>query len=168
MATITVRGNTIHTAGTLPAKGSVAKEFALTKGDLSEVSLASFGSKKKLLNIFPSLDTAVCSLSVKKFAEQVNGIQDVVTLNISKDLPFAQGRFCKTEGVTGVETLSAFRSSFAKDYGLEITDGPLKGLCSRAVLVLDEHNQVIYSEQVPEITQEPDYAKALDALRGKA
>ncbi len=164
MVKITLKGNSINTSGTLPSVGSVAKDFALVKGDLSEASLNTFPGKKKLLNIFPSLDTGTCSTSVKKFADAAQNLKDVVVINISKDLPFAQGRFCSSEGVKGVETLSAFRSSFAKDYGLEIIDGPLKGLCSRAVVVLDENNRVIYSEQVSEIAQEPDYAKALEAL----
>lgn len=165
MTSLTFKGTPVHTEGVFPAVGTAAKNFTLVKGDLSEASLADYKGKKKLLNIFVSLDTGICASSVKKFAEQVHTLKDVVTLNISKDLPFAQARFCSAEKVNGVETLSAFRSSFAKDYGLEMADGPLKGLCSRAVIVLDEHDHIVYCEQLSEIAQEPNYTKALEALR---
>lgn len=155
---ITLKGNPIETNGTLP-KGR-APDFTLVRQNLSEVTLKDYQGKKKILNIFPSLDTATCSLSVKTFNEKA----DCLVLHISKDLPFAQKRFCGAEGLDHVETLSAFRSSFAKDYGLEITTGPLKGLCSRAVIVIDEQDNVIYTEQVPEITQEPNYDRALEAV----
>lgn len=164
MATITLKGNEIHTIGKVLGKGDAAPKFSLTKTDLSEVSLDAFSGKKKILNIFPSLDTPTCSLSVKKFHEKAAGMKQVVLLCISKDLPFAQSRFCAAEGVKNLEMLSAFRSSFAKDYGIEIVDGPLKGLCSRAVIILDENNKVLYSEQVPEIAQEPNYEAALRTL----
>lgn len=168
MTTITLKGQMIHTSGTLPAVGSTVQDFVLAKGDLSDATLDSYKGKKKLLNIFVSLDTGVCAQSVRKFAESAAALENVIVLNISKDLPFAQGRFCVAEGLKGVETLSAFRSSFAKDYGLEVADGGFKGLCSRAVIVLDESNHVLYVEQVPEIAQEPDYSKALAALKGGA
>lgn len=165
MADIKLKGNPIHTSGSLPKKGSKAPEFSLVRQDLSEADLNSFGKKKKVLNIFPSLDTEVCSLSVKKFYQKIPNAANVVVLNISKDLPFAHKRFCVSEGVNHAETLSAFRGSFGKDFGLEIVDGPLKGLCSRAVILLDENNQVVYTEQVPEITQEPNYDAVLKALK---
>jgi thiol peroxidase len=165
MATITLKGQSIHTMGDLPAVNSVAKDFVLVKGDLSELTLKSLLGKKKLLNIFPSLDTGVCATSVRSFAKQAKDHPGLAIVNISKDLPFAQGRFCTAEGIQGVETGSVFRSTFAQDYGLEISDGPLKGLCSRAVIVLDENNRVLYVEQVPEIVQEPNYQRAFEALR---
>ena len=163
MAEITLKGNPIHTNGELPASGAAAPAFSLTGADLSDVGLDGFEGKK-VLNIFPSVDTPVCALSIKAFNEKAAGKDGVSVLNISADLPFAQKRFCGAEGVEDAVTLSSFRSSFASDYGLEITDGPLAGLCSRAVIVLDESNNVVYSEQVPEIAQEPDYDAALAAL----
>jgi thioredoxin-dependent peroxiredoxin len=164
MAEIKFKGKSINTTGALPKMGFKLPDFALVRQDLSEATLAAFGNKKKVLNIFPSLDTGVCALSVKQFYKQIPNSSKVIVINISKDLPFAQKRFCDAEGLVDVESLSAFRSSFAKDFGLEIAEGPLKGLCSRAVIVLDENNQVIYTEQVPEITQEPDYAAVLKVL----
>jgi thiol peroxidase len=164
MAEITLKGNPIHTNGDLPATGSTAADFTLTAADLSDKGLDAWAGSKKVLNIFPSVDTPVCALSVKAFNAKAASKDGVVVLNISADLPFAQKRFCGAEGVEGAVTLSTFRSSFAKDYGLEIVDGPLAGLCSRAVIVLDENNAVVYSEQVPEIAQEPDYDAALAAL----
>ena len=165
MAKITLKGNEINTVGNLPEVGSNAKDFCLVGGDLSEKSLASFDNKRKILNIVPSLDTGVCAASTRKFNEEAAGLDNTVVLVVSEDLPFAQGRFCETEGIKNVETLSSFRSSFGDDYGVEISDGPLKGLTSRAVVVLDENNKVVYTEQVPEITQEPDYGKALESLK---
>ncbi len=165
MASITLKGNSIHTCGDLPKVGSTAPDFILLKNDLSTVNLTAYAGKKKVLSVFPSIDTPVCATSVRKFNERAAGLANTAVLNISADLPFAQKRFCAAEGITGVETLSTFRSSFAKDYGLEIADGPLAGLCSRAIIVLDENNKVIYTEQVPEITQEPDYEKAIAALK---
>ena len=164
MANITLKGNPITTCGTLPANGSTAPSFALVRQDLSEASLADFADKKKVLNIFPSIDTGVCALSVKAFQEKLAGREDVVVLHVSRDLPFAQKRFCGAEGVENAETLSSFRSSFGTDYGVEMTDGPLAGLCSRAVVVLDGSNAVVHSEQVPEIAQEPDYDAVLGVL----
>ena len=165
MATITIEGNEIHTSGELPAVGSTAPAFRLTDGELNDVSLDDFSGKKKLLNIVPSLDTGVCAMSAKKFDEAASKHDDTVFLTISADLPFAQGRFCQAENITSVKTLSMMRSkNFAKDYGVLITDGPLAGISARAVVVLDENNKVLYTEQVPEIVQEPDYDKALAAL----
>ncbi len=161
MARITLKGNPINTSGNLPAVGSQAKNFSLVRQDLSTATLATFAGKKKLLNVYPSIDTPVCATSVKKFHEEAAKKANVVVLNISADLPFAAKRFCGIEGIENAATLSTFRSGFARDYGLDIVDGPLAGLCSRAVLVLDENNRVLYTEQVPEIAQEPDYDKAL-------
>lgn len=163
MAEITLKGNPIHTSGELPATGTTAPGFTLADTSLADKSLDDF-SGKKVLNVFPSLDTPVCAVSVRQFNQQAAGRDGVTVLNISADLPFAHGRFCATEGIEDAVNLSTLRSSFARDYGLEIVDGPLNGLCSRAVLVLDEANNVIYSEQVPEIAQEPDYEAALAAL----
>jgi thiol peroxidase len=134
--------------------------------DLSEVSLETYAGKKKVLNVFPSIDTPTCATSVRKFNADAAQMPNTAILNISADLPFAQKRFCGAEGITNAEALSTFRSSFAQDYGLAIADGPLAGLCSRAVIVLDEKNNVIYAEQVPEIAQEPNYTGALQAIRG--
>jgi thiol peroxidase len=165
MATITLKGNPIQTSGELPANGKPTPAFTLVSTDLAEVSLGDFAGKKKVLNIYPSLDTPVCATSVKSFHQKLAGKDDVVVLNISADLPFAAKRFCGAEGVENAHVLSTFRAAnFASDYGLQITDGPLAGLCSRAVLVLDENDQVIHSEQVPEIAQEPNYDQALAAL----
>ncbi len=164
MATITLKGNPFATSGELPAVGQTVSDFSLLRNDLSEANLATFAGKKKVLSIFPSVDTPVCALSVKAFNDKAAGRDGVVVLNISADLPFAQKRFCGAEGIENCETLSSFRSSFATDYGVQITEGPLQGLCSRAVIVLDENNAVIYAEQVPEIAQEPDYDAALAAL----
>jgi len=166
MASITLKGAPIHTSGELPKVGQKPPDFMLAANDLSDVSLETYKGKKKVLNVFPSLDTPVCALSVKRFNKEAASLDGVVVLNISADLPFAQKRFCGAEGIDNAPTLSCFRSSFAKDYGLQIVDGPLKGLCSRAVLVLDRDNRVVYAEQVPEIAQEPDYAKALAAVSG--
>ncbi|HVK67801.1 MAG TPA: thiol peroxidase [Polyangium sp.] len=162
MATITLKGNPIHTSGELPKQGSVVPDFKLLRGDLARASLATF-SGKKILNIFPSIDTPVCAISVRKFNELASK-SGATVLNISEDLPFAQKRFCGAEGLANVETLSAFRSSFGKDYGVEIADGPLAGLTARAVLVLDGDNKVLHAELVPEIAQEPNYDAALAAI----
>lgn len=165
MAEITFKGNPIHTAGDLPPVGSTAPDFVLTNGGLEDVSLAAFDAKRKILSIVPSLDTGICAISAEQFNGKVAVLENVVLLNISADLPFAAGRFCSSKGLDNVVTLSTFRSpSFGKDYGVEIIDGPLAGLTSRAVLVLDETNTVLYAEQVPEIAQEPNYDAALAAL----
>lgn len=164
MASITLKKNPIETSGTLPKVGSQAPEFTLVRADLSEVHLKDLPKKRKLLNIFPSLDTGTCAIALKTFYHKLQSHPEVLLINISKDLPFAQARFCKAEEVKDSETVSAFRSSFAKDYGLEIKTGPIAGLCSRCVIVLDENNKVLYTEQVPEISQEPNYDAALKAL----
>ncbi len=165
MANITLKGNQIHTNGDLPAIGSKAPDFKLTNADLKDVSLADFQGKKKLFNIFPSLDTSVCAASTKKFNDYAKAAKNSVMLMTSADLPFAMGRFCHEQDLNNVISLSMLRSKdFAKDYGVLITDGPLAGLCARAVVVLDENDKVIYTELVPEIAQEPDYETAVAAL----
>lgn len=166
MAKVTLK-NTIpsSSSGELPTVGSSAQDFTLVAGDLSEKNLGSYEAKRKVLNIVPSLDTPVCASSARQFNEAAASLDNTVVLVISADLPFAQKRFCEAEGINNVEMLSTFRSSFAADYQLDIIEGPLTGLCSRAVIVLNESNEVIYTEQVPEITQEPDYDAALAALK---
>lgn len=165
MAKITLKGNPANTSGTLPAKGTKAPDFNLVKSDLGSLSLKELAGKKVILNIFPSLDTSVCATSVRKFNQLAAGKSNVKVLAISKDLPFAHGRFCSTEGIENVVTLSGFRdTAFGKAYGLDITDGPLAGLYSRCIVVIDEAGKVVYNQQVPEITQEPDYDAALAAL----
>lgn len=165
MATITLRGKEIHTAGELPRVGSKAPDFTLTDKDLRDVSLGEWTGRKKLLSIFPSIDTPVCALSTKKFNEYAREHEDTVMLMISADLPFAQQRFCTNERLANVLTLSSMRDpDFAEDYGVKIVDGPLAGLLARAIVVLDENDTVVHSELVPEIGQEPDYAAALKAL----
>ncbi|NMC40215.1 MAG: thiol peroxidase [Bacteroidales bacterium] len=165
MATITFKGNPVKTSGTLPAEGTMAPSFSLVKSDLTSFSLADAAGKNVILNIFPSLDTSVCAASVRKFNELAAGKADTLVLAISKDLPFAHSRFCSTEGIKNVITLSGFRDKeFGKSYGVEMTDGPLAGLYSRCVVVIDKSGIVKYTEQVPEIVQEPDYEKALAAL----
>ena len=165
MATITFKGNPLHTNGDLPNIGDKASDFKLVDKDLTERSLADFAGKKKLLNIVPSLDTSVCAASAKKFNDYTEDRGDTVMLMISADLPFAAARFAGAEGVKKVIPLSMIRSKdFAKDYGVLIQDGPLTGLAARAVVVLDQNDQVIYAELVPEIAQEPNYTKALEAL----
>lgn len=166
MAQVMHKGNRVHTRGDLPAVGSKAPDFRLTRSDLTDVSLASFPGKKKILNIVPSLDTRVCALSAKRFNQEVATLDNVVCLTISNDLPYAQRRFCDAEGIKNVITLSQLRDrNFGMQYGAELVDGTMEGLLSRAVVVLDESDRVIYSEQVPDIGQEPDYARALQAVR---
>lgn len=161
---VTLGGNPITVAGNFPQPGDTAPDFKLVSGDLSEVSLSDFAGKKKLLNIVPSLDTGVCAMSTKKFNDAA--VEGVVTLVISADLPFAQGRFCGAEGTKNVVTLSTMRGAeFKRNYGVDITDGPLAGVTARAVVVLDENNKVLYSELVPEIKDEPNYQAALAALK---
>ncbi|MDY7027372.1 MAG: thiol peroxidase [Spirochaetota bacterium] len=165
MAKITLKGNPVNTIGSLPEVGSTAPDFKLTTGDLQDVSLADYAGKKKILNIVPSLDTGTCATSAKTFDKRAHTLPNTVIITISMDLPFAQKRFCQAEGVDNVVTLSAFRSpSFGRDYGVQMTDGPLEGLLSRAVVVLDENNRVVYTEQVPEIGQEPDYDSAVSKV----
>lgn len=165
MAQITLAGNIIHTSGELPAAGSTAPDFVLTQADLTDVQLKDFSGKRKILNIVPSLDTGVCAASAKRFDKEIEKIADTVVLTVSNDLPFAQDRFCKAEGVNSVVTLSQLRDrEFGRAYGVEITDGPLAGLTARAIVVLDKDNTVLHTELVPEIKQEPDYDAALARL----
>jgi len=166
MAKITLKGNAINTIGNLPSKGSKAPCFKLTATDLSEKSLKEFAGNKVVLNIFPSLDTPTCAASVRRFNQMATELNGTKVLAISKDLPFAHARFCTSEGIENVVNLSEFKnSSFGKDYGVEIIDGPLAGLFSRAVVVLDEEGNVVYTQQVPEIVDEPNYDEILAVLK---
>ena len=165
MAKITLKGNAIDTVGSLPSNGSAAPDFNLVKTDLSETSLSDYAGKTVILNIFPSIDTGVCAASARRFNAEASGKTDVVVLCVSADLPFAHGRFCEAEGLNDVVPVSVFRSAqFGKAYGQTIANGPLAGLLARAVVVVGPDGNVTYSEQVPEITQEPDYDAALAAL----
>lgn len=165
MSKVTFKGTPIEIAGELPAVGRKAPDFTLAAADLSDVSLAKFRGQAKILNIVPSLDTPVCAVSARKFSEEIARRKNVVLLNISADLPFAQKRFCESNKLQNIVTLSTFRSpAFGKNYGVQIAAGPLAGLMSRAVVVLDGDDKVIHAEQVPEIAQEPNYTAALDAL----
>ena len=165
MAKITLKGNPINTVGNLPVVGSIAPDFKLVKSDLSILSLEDLKGKRVVLNIFPSLDTDVCATSVRRFNAEASKLDNTVVVCISKDLPFAHSRFCTTEGLNNVVTASDFRDgTFGTNYGVTIADGPLAGLHSRAVVVLDINGKVKYTEQVPEIVQEPDYEAALKAL----
>lgn len=163
--TITLKGNEVHTIGALPAVGTTIRDFALVDSGLNVKTLESFEGKKKVFNIFPSIDTPTCASSARKFNEEASALDNTVVINVSKDLPFALGRFCAAEGLSNVETLSDFRSSFGDDYEVTITDSPMKGLLSRAVIVTDADNKVVYTEQVPEIADEPNYEAALNALK---
>jgi thiol peroxidase len=165
MANITLGGNPIHTSGELPKVGSKAPDFKLTANDLKDLSLADFKGKKKVLNIVPSLDTPVCATSTRRFNEAAGKLANTVVLVVSADLPFASKRFCTTEGLANVTALSTLRSSFARDYGIALVDGPLAGVTGRAVVVLDENDKVLHSQLVPEIKQEPDYDSALAAVK---
>lgn len=165
MSQVTLKGNPVTLSGSLPKVGSTAPNFKLIKTDLSEASLEDFKGKNVILNIFPSIDTGTCATSVREFNEKSASMDNTVVLCISKDLPFAHSRFCAAEGIEDVISLSSFRNhSFAKDYGVEILDGPLKGLNARAVVVIDEEGKVEYTELVPEITEEPTYEAALRAV----
>ena len=165
MASITLGGNPIHTNGELPAVGSKAADFNLIKTDLGTATLADFTGSRVVLNIFPSIDTGTCAASVRKFNEKASTVSNTKVLCISRDLPFAQKRFCGAEGLENVINLSDFKDgSFGKNYGLEITDGPLAGLHSRVVLVVDENGTILYAEQVNEIADEPNYEAALAVL----
>lgn len=169
MATITLKGKPIRSSGELPKLGSAAPDFTLTKADLTDVGLAEFKGKVRVLNIVPSLDTGVCAASARAFNKKIKELGGAVVLTISRDLPFAQKRFCEAEGIDAVVTLSELRGrSFGKDYGVELVDGPLAGLLARAVVVVDPAGKVAYTEQVPEIAQEPDYDKALNAAKAAA
>lgn len=166
MAQITLKGSPVNTIGELPEIGSKAPDFKLVKNDLSISKIDDFKGKKVVLNIFPSLDTDTCAASVRRFNAEASKLKNTAVLCISKDLPFAQARFCGAEGLDNVHTLSDFRTGqFGKDYGVEIVDGPLAGLESRAVVVVDEEGKVIYTQQVDEIVDEPDYESALNVLK---
>jgi len=165
MTTVTFQGNSLHVDGTFPATGSAAPAFSLIGKDLNTVALANFSGQRKVLNIFPSIDTGVCAASVRRFNELAASLSNTVVLCISADLPFAQSRFCGAEGLEKVVTLSTFRSpGFLTDYGVAIAEGALAGLAARAVLVLDADNRIVHAERVSELTNEPDYAAAIAAL----
>lgn len=164
MATITLRGNEIHTSGELPAVGTPAPAFSLVKSDLSEATLADFAGKYLILNIYPSIDTPTCAQSTRVFNEELAAMENTHVVCVSADLPFAQSRFCGAEGLERVETASTFRSGFALDYGVQITDGPLQGLTARAVVVINPEGEIVHTELVPEIAQEPDYEAAKGAI----
>ena len=164
MASITFKNEPVTTVGELPAKGSTLPAFELVGQDLGAVSGADLAGKRVVLNIFPSLDTGTCAMSVRKFNELAAGFENTVVVCVSKDLPFAQARFCGAEGIENVTSASVFRSSFGDDYGVAISDGPMAGLMSRAVVVVDPSGTVTYTEQVPEIAQEPNYDAALAAI----
>ncbi|THF56849.1 thiol peroxidase [Pseudothauera rhizosphaerae] len=165
MSTVTLAGNPIEVAGTFPAKGAAAPALRLTGADLQDVGLDAWAGKRKVLNIVPSLDTPICATSTRRFNAEASGLADTVVLVVSGDLPFAAKRFCETEGLADVHTLSTFRHpEFARDWGVAVTTGPLAGLTARAVVVLDAADRVIHAQLVPEIKTEPDYAAALAAL----
>ncbi|GAA3508461.1 thiol peroxidase [Aquimarina addita] len=165
MATITLKGNEIHTSGNLPKIGDKAPDFELVKTDLSSSKLSDYKGSNVVLNIFPSIDTGICAASVREFNKKASGLDNTKVLCISRDLPFALDRFCGAEGLENVINHSDFRDGkFGKDYGLEITDGPLQGLHSRAVIVVDDSGTVVHAEQVPEIAQEPNYEAAIASL----
>lgn len=165
MASITLKGNPINTIGDLPSVGSDAPSFTAVKSDLSECNLAEVAGKKIVLNIFPSIDTGVCAASTRRFNKEAGSLENVIVVCVSADLPFALGRFCGAEGLDNVVPVSTFRNpEFGTNYGVKIVDGPLAGLLSRAVVVIDESGKVVYTEQVPEIAQEPNYEAALAVL----
>jgi thiol peroxidase len=164
MTRITLHGNFIHTRGSLPDLGDLAHDFTMVKNDLTEVKLSSFSEKYKLLNIFPSIDTGTCASSVSTFNKIAADLENVAVINLSMDLPFAQKRFCGAEGIDKIVVASLFRSDFLAYYPLDIIDGPLKGLCSRVIIIINEKNEIIYTEQVVEIASEPNYEEALVAL----
>ena len=166
MSQVTQNGNPIHTAGDLPEIGATARDFTVVKTDLSSISLGELKGRKVVLNIFPSLDTSVCAASVRRFNAEAAKLSNTVILCISRDLPFAQKRFCAAEGIDNVIVGSEFRdTSFSDAYGVKILDGPLAGLFSRAIVIIGEDGKVIYTQQVPEIGQEPDYDKVLGAVK---
>lgn len=167
MAKINLHGSPINTVGDIPRAGATALDFNLTAQDLSDHKLDDYKGKKILLNIFPSIDTGVCAASVRKFNEAAAALENTVVIGISRDLPFALGRFCAAEGIDKVYTLAEMRNrEFGLAYGLEIVDGPMAGLLARAVVIIDENGRVIYSQLVDDIGHEPDYAAALNALKG--
>ncbi|MDO4796105.1 MAG: thiol peroxidase [Brachymonas sp.] len=164
-STVTLNAQPVQVGGQFPAKGSQAADFSLCTADLGAATLADYAGQRKVLNIFPSVDTGICAASARRFNQEAAALANTVVLCISADLPFAQGRFCAAEGLQNVQMLSAFRNpEFKQAYGVAIESGPLAGLCARAVIVLDENKRVLHSELVPEIKQEPDYAAALAAL----
>jgi thiol peroxidase len=164
MAQTSLGGNPVHTVGELPSVGAPSPSFTLTKGDFSDLTPADLEGQRVVLNIFPSLDTAVCATSVRKFNELAAGLDNTVVVCVSADLPFAMGRFCAAEGITNVVTASTFRSDFGDAYGVTMADGKLAGLMARSVVVLDEHGTVIHNQLVPAISEEPDYDAAVAAL----
>ena len=164
MATVEHRGTSVHTVGDLPAVGSPLPAFTLTGADLEEVGPDVASGRRLVLNIFPSIDTRTCALSVRRFNELAAGLGDTLVLCVSADLPYAQARFCGAEGIANVLTGSSFRSTFGHDYGVTLIDGRMRGLLSRAVVVADASGTILYTEQVPSISQEPDYDSALAAL----
>jgi len=165
MAKVTLKGNPVSTSGDLPAKGTTAPEFSLVKSDLGILKLSDLKGKRIVLNISPSLDTSVCATAVRKFNQLAAGKTNVMILAITKDLPFAHNRFCTTEGITNVISLSGYRNKdFGKSYGIEIMDGIFEGLYARSIVVIDETGKVIYTQLVPEIASEPDYDAALAEL----
>ncbi|MBU3002339.1 thiol peroxidase [Paraglaciecola arctica] len=164
MATVTLQGNAFNTVGELPKVGTQAPDFTLVETDLSETTLADYAGSKLILNIFPSVDTGVCATSVRTFNQKASDLSNTKVLCVSADLPFAAARFCGAEGIKNVATGSSFRGSFGKDYGVNFSDGPLAGLLSRSIVVIDEKGTVIHTEQVAETTQEPDYAAAIGIL----
>jgi thiol peroxidase len=165
MANVTLQGNPLQVRGTVPAAGCKAPDFQLTDKSLNDVSLKDFAGKRKVLNIVPSLDTPTCQKSTRVFNEKASAMDNAVVLVVAADLPFAMSRFCGAEGLDNVHTLSTFRNpAFHTDYGVDIADGPIRGLTARAVLVLDDNNMVLHSQLVPEIADEPDYDAALKAL----
>ena len=165
MATVTLKGNKIHTSGNLPSIGSLAPDFQLAKGDLSTANLSDYKGKKVVLNIFHSIDTGTCAASVRQFNTEAAELENTAVLCISRDLPFALTRFCGAEGLDNVETLSDFRNgNFGKSYGLEYIDGPIEGLLARSIIVLDEEGKIVHTEQVSEVVEEPNYKAALEAL----
>lgn len=165
MAMITLKGNPVKTSGELPRVGTTAPNFKLINNSLEEVTLDHFKGKKKVVSIFPSIDTPVCATSVKTFNQAATNLKNTVVLNIAADLPFALKRFCAAEKIENVFTLSTFRSRFAQEWGVEMMSSPFAGLCCRAIVVLSENNNVLYTELVPEIAQEPNYTNALAALK---
>ena len=164
MTSVTFHGSPAHTIGELPAVGSKAPAFELAGADLGSLTSASLAGRRVVLNIFPSVDTGVCATSVREFNKRASGLTNTTVVCVSKDLPFAQARFCGAEGLDDVVTASAFRSTFGEDYGVTLTDSPLAGLLSRAVVVLDGDATVLYTQQVPEVGEEPDYEAAVAAL----
>ena len=164
MTDITLDGTPVHTQGSLPAVGTKAPGFTLVGNDLSPITLADFAGSRLVLNIFPSVDTGICATSVRTFNERAAGLENTKVLCISRDLPFAQARFCGAEGIENVTVASDFRTTFGETYGVTMINGPLEGLLARAVVVLDEKGNVIHSQLVPEIKQEPDYEGAISAL----